>query len=251
MPKTFQEILPALEERLDQAKQGALPIGHAMELRRREKRQAMGCPSDEEIGGFVDGELKRYSAKRWAEVRWHVHQCQPCQDDVEGICEALELDPRDVRTARKRARLRLSRFAAPVAAIAAVLALAVLGLQPYVPTLAGWSTGVKDTSSVESSVQAPALVERQPPVGPKGIDRRSSSTMKVSIPADTGDPAAPVLRVAICSETARPTCGEGMTLMSVMGAECEVTGDDNSCFAKSAAGGCAICLIAKERGVEN
>ncbi len=44
MPKTFQDILPALEARREQAAQGALPLGHADELAAAEKRQAMGCP---------------------------------------------------------------------------------------------------------------------------------------------------------------------------------------------------------------
>ncbi|ETX03336.1 MAG: hypothetical protein ETSY1_00360 [Candidatus Entotheonella factor] len=251
-------MLPALEERLEQAKQGALPIGHAMELRRREKRQAMGCPSDEEICGFVDGELRGYSAKRWAEVRWHVRQCQPCQDDVEGLCEMLELDPNDVSAAHKPVRQRLSRFVAPLAAVAAVLALVLFGVQTYVPTLAGGLMGLQDITHVDAPVQTPALIDHQQTMQQKGFVQRDSSTMqqkgfvqrdsstmKVSIPSAPGSQVSPVLRVAICSETERPTCGVGMTLMSVVGAECEVTADENSCFAKSAAGGCAICLMSK------
>ncbi len=245
MPKTFQEILPALEERLEQSQLGALPIGHALELRRREKRQAMGCPNDEEVCGYVDGELRAYSAARWAEVRWHVHQCQYCQDDVKGLCEALELDPREVAAIHRSVRQRLTRFVAPVAAVAAVLVLAVLGVQTYLPMLAGWSTDIRDVSAVEPPVHAPALVDRQPVAKPKGLNRSGASTMKVSIPSEPGDRNLSVLRVAICSETEQPACGEGMTLMSVVGAECEVTGDENSCFAESAAGGCAICLVSK------
>lgn len=249
MPKTFQEILPALEERLQHAKHGALPIGHAMELRRREKRHAMGCPKDEEICGYVDGKLREYSAKRWAEVRWHVHQCRYCQDDVEGLCEALELDSRAM-AARNPLRPWLARFGAPVAAVAAVLVLAVLGAQTYMPRLVGWSTESHDLRPIDYPAHAPALVNRQQTTQPKAFDRGDASTLKVSIPADSGVSAASLLRVAICSETERPICGEGMALMSVMGAECEVTGDENSCSAHSANGGCAICLVSKQRGVE-
>lgn len=258
MPKTFQEILPALEERLEQSKQGALPIGHAMELRRREKRQAMGCPSDEEICGFVDGELRGYSTKRWAEVQWHVRQCEPCRDDVEGLCEALELDPRDVGAVHKPIKQRLSRFVIPLAAIAAVLVLAVLGVNTSVPTLAGWATGSQEISPIESPAQAPALVDRQPAVTSKEPVRRDGSTMtskelvrrdgltmKVSIPSASGSRLSSALRVAVCSETERPTCSAGMTLISMIGAECEAAGDENSCFAKNAAGGCAICMVSK------
>lgn len=245
MPKTFQEILPALKERLEQAKQGVLPIGHAMELRRREQRHAMGCPSDEEICGYVDGGLRAYSAKLWAEVRWHVNQCPRCQDDVEGLCEALELDPRHVTAVHKPMRRNLSRWVAPITAVAAVLALAVLGVQTYMPTLTGWSTDSNNISVVEPPLTTRGLVSPQPMTPPSGGDQSDGSTMKVSISPEAGARVSPVLRVAICSETERPTCGEGMTLMSVMGAECEVIGDDTACSAKSAAGGCAVCLVAK------
>lgn len=251
MPKTFKEILPALEVRLEQAKLGALPIGHAMELRRRERRQAMGCPTDEEVCGYVDGELRVGSAVRWAEVGQHVRQCQYCQDDVEGLCEALELDLFNVTAAHKPVRQRLLRFVAPIAAVAAVVVLAVLGVQTYLPALVGGSTernetsDISDISDVESPVHVPALVDRQQAAKPRGLDRRGASTLKVSIPSDSGANVSSVLRVAICSENELPTCGEGMTLMSSVGAECGVTGDANSCFAKSASGGCAICLVAK------
>jgi hypothetical protein len=39
--------------------------------------------------------------------------------------------------------------------------------------------------------------------------------MKVSIPSTAGVSVSSVLRVAICSETERPTCGEGMVQMAV------------------------------------
>jgi len=251
MPKTFKEIWPALEMRLEQAKLGALPIGHAMELRRRERRQAMGCPTDEEVCGYVDGALRVDGAVRWAEVGWHVHQCKYCQDDVEGLCEALELDVCHVAATHRPVRHRLWRFVAPMAAVAAVLVLAALGVQAYLPTLAGWSpdsndiNGINNISNMESPVHAPVLVDRQQTAKPKSLNRHGVSTMKVSIPSDSGISVSSVLRVAICSETEPPTCGEGMTMMSAVGAECGVTGDVNSCFAKSAAGGCAICLVTK------
>ncbi len=209
MPKTFQEILPALEERLEQAKLGALPIGHAMELRRREKRQAMGCPSDEELCGYVDGELRTHGAQRWTEVRWHVNQCQHCQDDVEGLCEVLGLNPRDAVLGHRSMRRGWSRFIAPMAAVAAVLVLAVLGVQTYMPTLLGETVDIRDMRAVDAPVHAPALVDRQP-VTPKGLEQNRASTLKVSIPSDAGESVSSVLRVAICSETERPTCGEGI-----------------------------------------
>jgi hypothetical protein len=248
MPKTFKEILPALEVRLEQAKLGALPIGHAMELRRRERRQAMGCPTDEEVCGYVDGALRVDSAVRWAEVGRHVHQCKSCQDDVEGLCEALELDLCNVAATHQPVRQRLFRFVAPIAAVATVLVLAALGVRAYLPTLAGWSPDSHDingVSDLESPVHAPVLVDRQQTAKPKDLNRYGASTMKVSISSDSSISVSSVLRVAICSETEPPTCEEGMTLMSAVGAECGVTGDVNSCFAKSAAGGCAICLVAK------
>lgn len=247
MPKTFQEILPALEERLEQAQQGALPLGHAMELRRREQRQARRCPSDEEICGYVDGKLRTFSKKRWAEVRWHVQQCPQCQDDVEGLCEALELNPRDVAGARQSMRQSLSRVVAPIAAVAAVLVFAFLGVQTYmptlIPTLPGGATDSTNMRAIETPLQTRGLVDRQQVAPSIGGDRSDRSTMKVSIPSDGS--ASPVVRVAVCSETERPTCAQGMTLLSVVGAKCEVAGDANSCFAESAAGGCAVCLVLK------
>jgi hypothetical protein len=252
MPKTFQEIFPALEERLEQARQGDLPSGHAMELRRREKRQALGCPSDEEICGFVDGKLKAYSTQRWAEVGWHVHRCQLCQDDVEGLCEALARDLRAVAAATHQlTKRRLLRFVALTAAVAAVFVLAVLGVQSSRPMLAGGSKDMQSLSDVETPVKAPALVHRTQAMVPKErdpldaspMDTKDTSTMKVSIPSTAGVSVSSVLRVAICSETELPTCGEGMVQMSVMEAACKVVGDENMCVAKSAGGGCAICLV--------
>lgn len=252
MPKTFQDILPALEARREEAEQGSLPIGHAMELRRREKRQAMGCPTDEEICGFTDGQLKTVSAQRWAEVRWHVRQCQHCQEDVEGLCEALELDIREVVSAHKPARKRLFYYVAPAAA--AVLILGFLGLSGYLPGLADWPPGLNEIGHVQSPATTPALIDRQQAPEPQTAETillpptpesGDSPTTKVSIAPETDAQSSSLLRVAICSETERPTCGEGMELMSVVGAECQVKGDENSCAAKSASGGCAVCLVSQ------
>ncbi len=252
MPKTFQDILPALEARREQAAQGALPLGHAMELRRREKRQAMGCPSDEELCGFTDGQLKTVSARRWAEVRWHVRQCQHCQEDVEGLCEALSLDPHEVIAANNPARQRLLHYIVPVAAAAFILG--VLGVSGYLPALLEGPSGMNEIGHVQSPTHTPALVDPQRSTEPQTAESLllpptssggDSPTMKASIPSETATTPSVLLRVAVCSETARPTCGEDMELMSVVGAECQVTGDENSCSAESAAGGCAICLVSK------
>ncbi len=252
MPKTFQDILPTLEARREQAAQGILPLGHAMELRRREKRQVMGCPSDEELCGFTDGQLKVFSPQRWAEVRWHVRQCQHCQEDFEGLCEALELNMREVIAVRKPSRLRFLHYAASAAA--AALILGVLGLSGSLPALFEWPARINEIGHVQSLVGTPALVDPQRSSEPQTADTLhlptasdggSSPTMKVSIPSTTSAAPSSLLRVAICSETERPTCGEGMEVMSVVGAECKVTGDENACAAESAAGGCAICLVSK------
>lgn len=251
MPRTFHEILPALEARLQRAKQGALPIGHAMELRRREERHAMGCPNDEEICGYVDGKLRVCSAKRWAAVRCHVQRCPHCQDDVEGLCEALELNWRDV-PAHAPLSIWRSRFMAPVAAIAAMLVLAVLAVQIAVPMVAGWSADRHDINPGTSPLHAPALAPRHLLTMPTQLDQSGVSTLNVSVPldVDAGVSVSSVWRVAICSETELPTCGAGMALMRVMEAACEVMGDENACFAQSANGGCAICLVAQQRGIE-
>lgn len=255
MPKTFQDILPTLEAWREQAAQGALPLGHAMELRRREKRQAMGCPSDEELCGYTDGQLKTVSPQRWAEVRWHVRRCQHCQGDVEGLCEALELDIHKVVAVDKPARQRLFHYVASAAA--AVLILGVLGVSGYLPALFEWPARINDMGHVQSPASTPPLVGRQPstesqaantltlPPSPDAGNPAEMPTMKVSIPSESDPKVSPLLRVAICSETERPTCGAGMELMSVVGAECQVTGDESSCAAKSAAGGCAICLVSQ------
>ena len=253
MPRTFQEIFLALEERLEQAKQGALPIGHAMELRRRERRQAMGCPSDEEICGFVDGELKAYGTRRWAEVGWHVHRCQLCQQDVEALAEALDLGLHTMSATLMFVRQRLLRFAVPVAGVAAVFVLIVLGMQTIPKSLPERATDSHFNQDTEPLNQAPALVPRQEMLPPQerplleapSDHHDNASTMKVSMPSYTDISASPGVRVAICSETEQPTCGEGMVLMSTMKAACKVMGDENSCFAKNATGGCAICQVTK------
>jgi hypothetical protein len=152
-----------------------------MELRRREKRQSLGCPSDEEICGFVDGKLKAYSTQRWAEVGWHVHRCQICQDDVEGLCEALARDPRDV-AAHQLTKRRLLRFVALTAAVAAVFVLAVLGVQSSRPMLAGGAKDMQSLSDVAAPVKAPALVHRKQAMVPKERDPLDASPMDRKIP---------------------------------------------------------------------
>lgn len=244
MPKTFQEMLPSLEKRLEQARQGALPLGHALELRRREKRLAMGCPSEEEICGYVDGGLRVYSARRWAEVGWHVPRCQSCQEDVKGLCDALGFDSYGVAE-RKPVSNGLFRVVVPIVAVAAVLVLAVLGVQTYMPARSGAETNA-DTSSVENfPVNAPALVDHQLLAPPKRFAGSGVSTLKVGISPDAGVSDVSRLRVAVCSETEQPTCGEDMALMSVVAAKCKVVGDGNACSATSPAGGCAICVVSK------
>ncbi len=192
------------------------------------------------------------SVQRWAEVRWHVRQCQHCQEDVEGLCEALELNIREVVAVHNTARKRLLYYIAPAAAAALILGL--LGMSGYLPALLDWPVGINEISHVQSPATTPALVDRQQAAEPQTAETlilpptssgSDSPTMKVSVPLETDAQAPLLLRVAICSETERPICGEGMELMSVVGAECQVTGDENSCAAKSAVGGCAVCLVSQ------
>lgn len=84
MQSAFDELFAAMQQRQGQVQQGAVPPAHALELARQELRHAAGCPDDEALGGFVDGQLSRTSPGRWLRVWLHVRlrRCRYCQEDV-------------------------------------------------------------------------------------------------------------------------------------------------------------------------
>jgi hypothetical protein len=87
MNKTFDELFQTMLERKKQMEEANLPPAHALELKRQELRQEMGCPDDEALCGFVDWHLRRKSLWNWLKVSHHLHirRCPSCQEDVESL----------------------------------------------------------------------------------------------------------------------------------------------------------------------
>jgi len=171
---------------------------------------------------------------------------------VKELAEALELDSHAVSATLMFVRQRLLRFAVPMAGVAAIFVLIVLGMQRMPPSLPENVTDSHVSQPITPPSQAPAFVYRQPMVSPQerplveiSPDADNAATMNVSMPSYPDASASLGVRVAICSETEQPSCGKGMELMSTMKAACRVMGDESACSAKQAAGGCTVCRVTK------
>jgi hypothetical protein len=105
MRKPFEVLLEAMESRRRQLEAGEVPPVYRLEHRRQGERRARGCPDVEALCGWVDGELRRNSLRRWLIVWRHVrlHDCLACQGEIAMIAAvahpAGEVQPPDQRRA--------------------------------------------------------------------------------------------------------------------------------------------------------
>lgn len=91
MRQSFNELFRALEKRRKQLNE-SLSHEHVLHRLRQDLRLEMGCPDDETLCGFIDGEIKREDPHRWKEVRLHVRDCRYCQGYVIGFAPVVDTD---------------------------------------------------------------------------------------------------------------------------------------------------------------
>ena len=87
--KSFDEVWKAMEIRQQQCVAGALPRSHARSLARQALRHDQGCPTDETLCGFADGQLLKTRLWLWVKVWWHVvlNRCAYCREDMAALQE--------------------------------------------------------------------------------------------------------------------------------------------------------------------
>jgi hypothetical protein len=80
MAKPFHEAWEAMEARRRQVDAGELPPAFRFEHTQRADRQARGCPDEEALCGWVDGQLCRSNLRRWLRVWLHlrIRRCRNC-----------------------------------------------------------------------------------------------------------------------------------------------------------------------------
>jgi hypothetical protein len=88
MRKSFDELWAAMEARRQQVGAGQGSPACLPEQTWRARRR--GCPDEEGLCGWVDGELRRRTLRRWLKVWQHVEirRCRACRAEVEALAEA-------------------------------------------------------------------------------------------------------------------------------------------------------------------
>src|SRR5262245_57423965 len=81
---SFDELWKAMERRRQHYDAGQLPLAHAYELARQALRHEHGCPPDETLCGFVEGQLWKTQLWLWVKTWWHIviKRCAYCCQDV-------------------------------------------------------------------------------------------------------------------------------------------------------------------------
>ena len=137
MGKPFEVLWEAMEARRRQFEAGEVPPAYRLENRCQEGRRDRGCPDVEALCGWVDGELRRNSLRRWLTVWQHVrlHGCRACQGQIAMIAAVVhpagEVQPPDQRRlgwpghALKPTRPSLFPPQAPLAWVSGTLVVAV------------------------------------------------------------------------------------------------------------------------------
>lgn len=89
MRQSFDELWEAMEDRRQQAEWGG--VAPTPDFGRIRQGQRQGCPDEEALCGWVDGELRRHSLRRWMTMWRHVRigRCRGCQAEAEAIAEAM------------------------------------------------------------------------------------------------------------------------------------------------------------------
>jgi hypothetical protein len=85
MRKSFDVLWEVMEARRRQLEAGEVPPACRLEQTRQDRRRAKGCPDDEALCGWVDGQLRRSQKPRSASCR--------SAPDPSSICAASAIAP--------------------------------------------------------------------------------------------------------------------------------------------------------------
>jgi hypothetical protein len=91
MAKPFHEAWEAMEARRRQVDAGELPPAIRFEHAHWAGRRAEGCPDDEVLCGWVDGQLRRSNLRRWLRVWVHmrIRRCRTCRAEIAALARAM------------------------------------------------------------------------------------------------------------------------------------------------------------------
>ena len=163
MRTSFDQLWEAMEARRQRVEAGERSPASRGEKTRQAQRTSQGCPDAEALCGWVDGELRRKSLRRWLAV-WHhvrIRQCRACQAEIITLTEASPPD-----------RPRSPWFASAMKGIIAPLQMAKTSLVwassivLIAVSLSLWSFGPQGTFHVGMEQSgAPAMEETGTPVG--------------------------------------------------------------------------------------
>jgi hypothetical protein len=94
MRQSFDALWEVMEARRRQVEAGEVPSAYRFEQTRQAWRQARGCPDEEALCGWVDGQLRRHSLRRWLTVWRHVRirRCGECQAEIAALAAAIRPD---------------------------------------------------------------------------------------------------------------------------------------------------------------
>ena len=91
MPKPFHEAWEAMEARRRQVIARELPPAFRFEHAHGAERRYEGCPDEEALCGWVDGQLCRSNLRRWLRVWLHmrIRRWRDCQAAIAALAHAI------------------------------------------------------------------------------------------------------------------------------------------------------------------
>jgi hypothetical protein len=91
MAKPFNELWKAMEKWRRRVESGGPPGSYRLEPACRSERRFVGCPDEEALCGWVDGQLYRSNPRRWLRVWLHVRirRCQKCLTGIMALQSAI------------------------------------------------------------------------------------------------------------------------------------------------------------------
>jgi hypothetical protein len=94
MRPSFDALWEVMEARRRRVEAGEVPPAYRFDQTRQTRRRARGCPDEETLCGWVDGQLRRHSLGRWLTVWRHVRirHCRECQADIAAVAAAMRPD---------------------------------------------------------------------------------------------------------------------------------------------------------------
>jgi hypothetical protein len=94
MRKSFDALWQVMEARRRQVEAGEVPPVYRFEQARQARRRARGCPDEEALCGWADGQLRRHSLGGWLTVWRHVQirRCRECQAEVAALAATMRPD---------------------------------------------------------------------------------------------------------------------------------------------------------------